>query len=631
MFRIKWLQPSILYFLLGLVTLFSLLYVERVFLAQKDTSSVIVIDLDTDTTLENSPPALQQVATLSDKLRVMLDDMTASVKELDKFYTQPDYQALNEDEKLLLTSLLSQHLYEKRQYQLVIDILTPVEFEKRVLHDVQFLYAYSLSRTDQRQEAIKQYRLLSTKDQRSQSTHLNLGLLLQKTGQCADAMPVFNKAISISSGIKKAKAFSGNAKCHYQSGLFNESVELFKKSIEYRPNSAKIWIKLANSMAAAGHPLADIIDTYDKGIALDDRNYKAYLQKARFLLANFLYPEVIQTLDEAAKDSSNAELLELQIWAYLEQGRRNLARKALKKIDKKVRSKALKEKTVLIRLYLDKKYSSLINKLKKRKSLSDDLLYLKGLTYRRLGFYKSAFATFKDLEDKAEFGWRVSIQKARMTRSRKQYPEAIAQFERLLAHNDRAAFLWFEAALVHENLAQYPEGLQKIETAINLSPKKPPYHLAKARLLEHSGNTQAAIENLEALLATKPRYARALRLLAEISTKTEDLDRLIEIYQQLLAINSSDYEAMLNLAVTFARAQDTSMARSTLQTLLSEKSDHLEARYLLAQNFYADGLYPQSLQELDKLLKLDASHIEANLLREKLLIMNDEKNEDKHS
>lgn len=630
MFRIKWLQPSIIYFLLALIALANLLYVERIFLAKQDTTSVIVIDPDAESTLEDSVSASQQTAPLSDDLKVILDDMIGSAKELDRIHARADYQALNKNQKLLLTSLLSQHLYEKRLYQQVIDILEPLNFDQRVLHDVQFLYAYSLSRTDKRDAAIEQYRLLSTRDQRSQSTYLNLGLLLQKSGQCDEAIPVFTKAISFSSGVKKAKAFSGNAKCHFQAGLFNESVEFYKKSIEYRPNSAKTWIKLANVMAAAGQPIVDIIDTYDKGIALDKRNYKAYIQKARFLLANYAYPEVIETLDVAAKVSSNAELFELQTWAYLEQGRRNLARKALKKMAKQVRSKGLIDKSELILMYLNKKYSDLIDRLKKRKRLAPDMVYLKGLTYRRLGYYKSALKTFKDLEGKDDFSWRVRIQQARMTRSRKQYPEAVAQFEQLLKHNERAAFLWFESALIHESQKQSLKGLQKIETAINLSPKKLPYQLARARLHDQSGNTQAAIEKLEALLAIKPRYVRALKLLADILSKTEDLDRLIATYKKLLTIEPGNYDSMLNLAVTYTRAKETSMARSTLQTLLLEKSDHLQARYMLAENFYADGMYPQSLLELNKLLKLDASHTEAQLLREKILLLNEENHAAKH-
>lgn len=631
MLRIKWLQPSVLYFLLGLIILSSLLYVERIFFAEKELTSIIVIAPDSDNTLENTTPAFQPAVTLSNHLQAILDDMIASARELEKIYTSKDYQALDDDEKVLLTSQLSKDLYVKHQYEQVKKLLEPVTFEHRVLHDVQFLYAYSLSKTDQKDEAIEQYRLLSTQNQRSQSTYLNLGLLLQKSGQCEQAIPVFTRAISISSGNKKAKAFSGNAKCHFQTGLFNESVHLYKKSIEYRPNSAKTWIMLANAMAAAGQPFAQIINTFDKGIALDKQHFKSYIQKARFLLANYDYPGVIQTLDAASKISGNAQLFELTTWAYLELGKRNLARKALKRMEKNISSKRLKEKSELIQLYLNKKYEDLLEKLKKRKRLSDDMVYLKGLTYRRLGFYKSAFKTFEKIENKPDFNWRVRIQQARMTRSRKQYSQAIEQFEQLLKHNDQAAFLWFETALIHERQSESQQGLNKIETAIHLSPEKMSYQLVKIRLLDQIGNTQLAIENLDTLLAVKPRYGRALKLLADILQKTADLDRLIETYQQLLAINPGDYDAMLSLAETFIKSNNQSMARSTLQTLLNEKSEHLRARYLLAENYYADAMYTQSLQELDKLLKLDASHSEAQLLRKKILLKNGKNNEATHS
>lgn len=631
MFRIKWLQPSVLYFLLSIIVLSSLLYIERVFFAEKDKTAVIVIAPDNDSTLENTVSSFQQTVNISNHLQLILDDMIASAKTLDRIYTRKDYQALDEDEKVLLASLLSKDLYVKHQYEQVKTLLDTVTFKNRVLHDVQFLYAYSLSKTNLRDEAIQQYRLLSTQNQRSQSTFLNLGLLLQKSGQCDQAIPIFTRAISISSGNKKAKALSGSAKCHYRTGLFKESVHLFTKSIEYRPNSAKTWIMLANAMAAANHPLPRIINTFDKGIALDKQNYKSYLQKARFLLANYDYPGVIETLDAASKISGNAQLFELKTWAYLELGKRNLARKELKKMEKKISSKRLKQKSELILLYLNKKYSDLIEKLKKRKRLSDDMIYLKGLTYRRLSFYKSAFKTFKELEDKLDFSWRVRVQQARMTRSRKDYSQAIEQFEQLLKHNERAAFLWFEAALVHERQSAPLQGLNKIEIAIKLSPKKLTYQLVKARLLDQSGKIDVAIETLETLLAVKTRYVRALKLLAEILTKTDDFERLIGIYQQLLAINPGDYDSMLTLARTFKKSKNPAMARTTLQTLLSEKSEHLQARYLLAEVLYADAMYSQSLLELNKLLKLDASHSEAQLLRKKILLKTGKNNEATHS
>ncbi len=388
---------------------------------------------------------------------------------------------------------------------------------------------------------------------------------------------------------------------------------------------------LSDAMAAAGYPLAEIIDSYNKGIALDRRNYNAYMQKARFLLANFAYPEVIETLDAAAKISSNAQLFELKAWAYLEMGKRNLARKSLKKMVKQVISKSLIEKSVLIQLYIDKKYSGLIERLKKHKSLSDDMTYLKGLTYRRLGFFKSAFKTFRNLEDNTDFNWRVRIQQARMIRSRKQYAQAMDQFEQLLRHNDRAAFLWFEASLVHESQSQSIEGLKKIHTAISLSPDKLTYQLVGARLLEQSGNYREAIQNLRAILEIKPRYVRALKQLAGILTKTGDLERLTETYQTLLVINPGDYDAMLDLAVIYASADNISRARDTLQTLLAEKPDHLQARYLLAEIFYTDAMYSESLLQLTKLLKLDASHTEAKLLREKILSNKGEDSEALHS
>ena len=75
-------------------------------------------------------------------------------------------------------------------------------------------------------------------------------ILLKKLNRCDAAIPVFTQSISISSGRKKAKGLSGLASCHYGLKHYEDAVKYYRKSIEYRPNSAQTWIALAKSLSA---------------------------------------------------------------------------------------------------------------------------------------------------------------------------------------------------------------------------------------------------------------------------------------------------------------------------------------------------------------------------------------------
>ncbi len=616
MFRHKLLQTGLPFLTLVLFLVAAIIYFESELLSQSENIAEITIapnmddSFDIDSVTGNPVVKPQYIQDIIQQL-LSEDDPFATIKH------NNTYQTLSDTDKSLVYNGVSQQLIARHNYAKLLSGLKNIPLSERLKHKVQFSYAFALSKGADPQLAIEQYQALIKHEQNSQSGHLNLGLLLKKEKQCNDAIPVFLSTASITSGTKKAKALSALASCYKQLGQFDKAVAHYKKSIEYRPNASHVWIMLASTLAETSADLHSVLDTFDKGLALNPQDYKAHLLKAKYQMAHYDFSGAINTLDTALSLSNNTHAHELMAWAYLELGKRVRAKKYLSYVSKHSTSKKQKRRAEYLLLYTSKQYQKLLPLLKKKR-LSEDMRYLKGLTYRRLFFYSNAFSTFNKLSDSKAFHWRIQIHQARMTRARKQYEAAEKLYEALLVHNNKAAFLWFESALISEALNQAETGLVKIENAIELRPKNNTYKLAQARLLKMAGESDQAITVVENILKKKPNYIRALNLLANLFQEKNDINQLLATYEKILSIKTDDYITMLKLAQTLIQNQEHQRAQTILQTLLQEQSNNIEARYLLAESYFQTQQFKESLTEIDQLLRLEKNYQQAIALKDKL-------------
>ncbi|MDX2503504.1 MAG: tetratricopeptide repeat protein [Gammaproteobacteria bacterium] len=608
---------SVLHLFVAIVFFSALVIIEKYYLSRDLESTVISIVPDEDSMLEVMTES--SMIRVSENLSLFLEKFTAEKVMLSEMHNLSEFKLLTDSDTPVMWLKLAEIFYALHDYAQVVTILEKLDEKQRIRLDALFMYAYSLSKAVSKDRAIDQYRLLLIQKSNAQAATFNLALLLKKKKRYDEAIAVFTKAVEISSGKKKAKAYAGLATSYYNQRDFKQATEFFRKSLDYRPGVASIWIQLAKSMAASDEKYPAVLNSFDKGIALNPDDFKAYLLKAEYQIQNLAYTEAIATLDNALIISDDPRMHELLAWSHIELGSRAKARKSLNRTQKHSLSAKFRKRVEFLMLYLDKEYQKLAAQLQKPAKSSKDLLYLQGLTYRKMGYFKSAFKTFGQLDNIRKYQWRVKTQTVRMLRSRKQYVDALEQFETLLAHNQNAAFLWFEASLTHEALTQFKPGLEKINQAIALRPDKKAYHLARARLLRLAGRQKEAIAGLEALLRTYPKYLRAMHLTAGILSEGKDTVKLIEIYNRILALDPDDYEIQYQLAFAYTSSGINDEARRVLLKLLSEQSHNIKARFLLAKNYENAGLFNQSIDEINRVLKLASGHAEAIGLKNKLM------------
>jgi len=556
----------------------------------------------------------------TDKLVIkLLDEVSSNSLIVGELLNDGRVSNLNELAKVNLIGKIAKTLFTRKEFEDVQSILSNLTLEQRLAQNVQFIYAFSLSKTEKVELAIEAYFAFTLAQPNSSVGFLNLGLLLKKTRRYQESLEAFTQAIGISSGRIKAKAFSGAASIEMTQSHFSEAVELYHKSIQYRPDNSHTWFLLAKSQIANELKYELILDSFNRAISLSPKDFRLHFSKAKAQIQYCDFENAIQSLRVANKLSVNTEEVQyLMAWANLELGKRSNLKKQLTLIEQQQVKKTSKKLLKGMNLYANRKYKELISEFEKTKD--NEALYLKALGYRKARLYKKAMPIFINLLKDDEFSLRVKIQVARIQRARKEYGAASNSYQVVSGKNSLAAFIWFEYALAYEGDKQDSKALDAIEKAIFISSKNKTYQLAKARYLTKLDRDNDANELLEGVLSDHPNYMRALLLAATIKEKIGLNGDAIKLYGRILKINPVDKSALNKLANILINTKDYQQATGLLKGRILEQYDNTEARYLLAFSYYSMGELESSLVEIVKILSLNKEHQEAILLKEKIVL-----------
>lgn len=585
---------------------------------QKPEVISVASELSDDYELDTLPAASSIY--LNDIAAELIEQIESDALSIEKLDAQSVVGELDQKERIELKAHLARHWLAQKDYNHTTEVLAVLSDRERLQHGLQFSYAYALSKIGESEGALKHYSLLLADQPNHQSAALNAGLLLKKMDRCDQAHQVLSHAIDVSSGGKRAKAYAALAGCEFTLGNYDQAVSDYQSSIEYRPDHALTWRLYARAKSHTDSSHADKLKAYDKAVALASRHYGSHLGKARFQLEYYDYTGAIATLKIAKSLSkNNLETRWLLLWAYMETGKRNSARKQLHYLKTHDLGKKKNQLLQYMQLYNAKKYTELITLFKKKRPKSEEAKYLAGLAYKKARYYKRALGYFSDLTNSELYSGRSRLQIARIYKSRKQYRESRESYAQLLKRNETAAFIWYEMSQLYAREKDYSQALRSIDEALVLSNGAKRYFLAKAEYLVELNQRPKAIAVANKLVETHPRYLRGLRLLAELYVANGKPGKAKKYYAAVLERNPDDVDVLYSLASLHIQEQEHTEARSIMNRLLEERSSDTKARYLLAYSFYQTGEYEACKKELNKVLKLDATHEKARYLQGSIL------------
>ena len=618
MFKTHFFQTGLPYVIFALVTIIGFSITESILKSTTNTSSIVKISPPSSELTEVLESATPRFAPSNKLASLLLEQIISNKLTIKEALKIEPFLSLSSTENLAVISSSAYVLSEKQDFVNVTALLSELTFEQRMTQSVQFTFAHALSKIGETAASIEQYERYTSARPNAFGAIFNRGLLLKKTHAYKQAITVFSNAIEKSSGHKKAKALAGLADSEYQLSLYENAINHYKKSIEYRPDNPNTWSQLGNVLSVSGSPYKQLIDAYNKAIALNQQDPRLHLTKAKHQLQHYDYAGVTNTLKGTHLKSDNLTTRRLLAWSYLEQGKRNNAKKHIRYLVQHETSTTRKANAELMLLYANKHYKELILAAKKNPRKSNEFRYLEALAYRKTGLYKNSMALLKNLYKNKTYHLRSRIQIARIKRSRKQYSDAIADYQQLIQHNNGVAFLPFELSLIHESLAQSNAALQSIQHALSINPANKTYQLANIRYLQLSGDSNKALQEINSLLVKVPRYTRGLKLKAKLQIAKNEPGNATKTLKKVLALQPSDTTTLRQLSELLIDRNQYKSAQNYLTQLLIEQSDSVEDRYLLAYTFYKDKQLSQALNELDNVLKLNKHHQLAKKL--KLLI-----------
>jgi tetratricopeptide (TPR) repeat protein len=165
-----------------------------------------------------------------------------------------------------------------------------------------------------------------------------------------------------------------------------------------------------------------------------------------------------------------------------------------------------------------------------------------------------------------------------------------------------------KVAKVFTDLGRYPEAIAEYEAVLAASDGRGPEaieaRLALAQLYDWTGAGDAALRQWESVMRARPRDAQALREVGRRSLAMSRNDVALRAYRGLLELQPDDAEALKRAGQLMAWSHDAPGARTALERFNRVKGGDYEVHYLLAELYSADHHDERARAEYERALRL---------------------------
>ncbi len=501
----------------------------------------------------------------------------------------------------------------------------PLEAETKTPNNtessVQFANALKLSRQGQTEQAILGYQQLLAQRPNHQMAAINLVILLKKTKGCDKLEALMLNAIEISRGKRKAKAHSLLASCLSDNKQYKLALTHLDKSLQFRPNHAGTWLKRARVQQKANFDYAQVLTSFEKALAMDEKNNLLRLEVARYQQKHLDFNESIKTIKAKYKSLKNSLAAnKILAWNYLELGKSNNAKKHANQVQKLQSKHSLY--TAAFNTYLDEDFSLALTQLTQIKNSSADFHLLKARIYQHKKWYKHSQTQLSKLNKYDSHVYRASWLKVN-----NEFLASISQPSKPINNEtqvSKPSFKGFQefltlniqtdhVALLTAQLANKQGAINQAMTFIQVAmeSKQPLKKTQKlhVQLLWQQGKHSQAILKLQKINSHYPNSRSLKRLLANYLIEKKQDAQALTIYQQIPESNLTEKD-LLKIAI-LQQAKQPEAAINSLTELLARNDRHLAARFKLALLLRDKGDIHQSDKHINLLLRLDKQYAPA--------------------
>ena len=161
------------------------------------------------------------------------------------------FRNASQDQRPKFEAFIGELLAKRKRHEEALSVLSALSPEQRIEHGSSFAYAQSYRGAGNTEAAINAYAIHVAANPNHNPGYVNYGILLAETGQHEEAIRVFERSVDITSSSRKGKSLSLLGQSQMVLNAYEDAINSFDKSIQFRPDSGPTWRRFATAKARA--------------------------------------------------------------------------------------------------------------------------------------------------------------------------------------------------------------------------------------------------------------------------------------------------------------------------------------------------------------------------------------------
>ena len=493
--------------------------------------------------------------------------------------------------------------------------------------DLLFHYAKVGSDSGQDEQAVLRYQQLLSLHPNHQASYINLGLALARLGRHSAVLEIMAQAIELSSGERKAKAYSIRGSSLVALAEYSAAVQDFNSAIEYRPDHAPTWRKLAKAKMLVGDLDTEVELAYNRAISLKPDSLISLHERARFywLQGKVELARVeLENIRTIAEDYQPARWTLLHLYTALE--KENSAGKELKWLRQQQPKKQERILLTGVQHTIDKQWAEASQEFQKlvQVEFNEDnawaLYYLcQATTQLNRPLEQTLIPKLQNLLHDQWLGALATQALANYYIAQDQGVEGIALMQALsFAHPDSHYYAYLLGRM-YLDADQPIEAASALQRAVKIDESDTQTLLSLAIAYNRAEQIELALATYEKILSLRENHRAALFNYANVLAKIDQKDDAIDTFNRLLEVDTNNNRARYLLARLYADTNAFTNSNALLQDALAEDATYHLARELLVENYFQQGSLDAALTEVERLLVLERDHLDGLALKSDIL------------
>jgi tetratricopeptide (TPR) repeat protein len=592
--KVHWQENGIVLTGIAVAVLAALVAAEE--LVTRRTQDPILVTLDTPADADDEGP--EGAGGVAVPLYGSQDELTARAREL-LAQPQPGPDLLYE---------LARQARSFRAFALADELLTRCLELAPGRTESLFLRARTQSDLGNREQAVAMYEAVLKQSPNHQKATYNLGVLLRRSGDYAQAGRYLARAASISSGRIKAKALHQLGLVHAADGRWDSAVQYLRESVGLRPGAERVWLDLGEAEWKRGR-LDAAHAAFDKALALNRRFADAHLAMGRLEEARGNGVAAGSHLARAVKLDGDSTPYRMALARHLlAEGDKVKARGALEWLVRNAEQESDRAYAQAMLALLDHDTGRMLREVRRAEKLQpggyDDAIEQAAVALHGQKRYADARALLDTLLGRPSPSPEVLLVAARTASRLGDTREAESLLRRSLQARPESSEAWFQLGRLLSDRGDIPGAIHAYRASLERNPGARNTQLNLAVVYGRGGNEREALALYGRILKSHPRYTPALLNRARLHERAgRDADAIADL-EAALRMAPTDDGIRERLARVLLRTGETGRARELLADAVAERPGDADTRLLLAETDLRAGRRGDALRELNRAASL---------------------------